>query len=101
MKPSYEVRATFQQNEGKRGERITMKVQYANLNPDTVLDKSIVRIPDYSIFDVMKHEADGTYTWSYTIPWEAPLQTYRIDVYAIDTNGNRGAVETVSFKVTG
>ncbi|MFD0960820.1 hypothetical protein [Paenibacillus chungangensis] len=101
MNPSYEVKATFQQNEGKRGEQVTMKVEYVNLAPDIELDKSIVRIPDYSIFDVMKREADGTYTWSYTIPWEAPLQTYRIDVYAIDKNGNRGAMETVSFQVTG
>lgn len=48
----------------------------------------------------MKREEDGSFTWSYPIPYEAPIQTYEIEVYAIDKIGNKGPKQTVIFTVT-
>lgn len=98
---AYDVKATFGNNVGKRGERASLKVEYSNLRDGFAVARSVVRIPEYGIYDVMKREEDGTFTWSYTIPYEAPVQTYVIDVYGIDAEGNKGPVTKVNFQVAG
>jgi len=95
----YEVDASFTPNAGRRGERATLQVEYGNIGTNAVIDKSIVRISEYGIYDVMKREEDGKFSWSYPIPYEAPIQTYEIEVYAIDTEGNKGPVKIVKFAV--
>ncbi|MDQ6420556.1 hypothetical protein RB620_14090 [Paenibacillus sp. LHD-117] len=97
---SYVVKADLGSNTGKRGERASLKVQFDKVQEGRTIDKSFVRISDYGIFDVMKKQEDGTFLWSYPIPWEAPIRTYNIDVYAIDTEGNKGPIETIKFQVT-
>lgn len=99
MSLTYEVNASFSPNEGRRGERAMLQVEYSNIGANAVIDKSVVRISEYGIYDVMKREEDGKFTWSYPIPYEAPVQTYAIEVYAIDTQGNKGPTKIVRFAV--
>jgi hypothetical protein len=101
MQEMYELQADLTPNEGKRGDWAKLKVEYGNLGANVEIDKSIVRISDYGIYDAMKREEDGSFTWSYPIPYEAPIQTYEIEVYAIDKQGNKGPKKLVSYTVTG
>lgn len=100
MHEMYELKAIFTPNEGKRGDWAKLKVEYGNLGDSIEIDKTIIRISDYGIYDAMKREEDGSFTWSYPIPYEALIQTYEIDVYAIDKIGNKGPKQTVIFTVT-
>ncbi len=99
MSLTYEANISFTPNEGRRGERALLQVEYINIGTNAVIDKSVVRIPEYGIYDVMKREEDGKFSWSYPIPYEAPIRTYAIEVYAIDTQGNNGPVKIVRFAV--
>ncbi|QJD87112.1 hypothetical protein [Cohnella herbarum] len=101
MPEMYKLKATLSSNEGKRGEWAKLRVEYGNLGANVEIDKSIVRLSDYGIYDVMRQEEDGSFTWAYPIPYEAPIQTYEIEVYAIDKIGNKGPNRLISFAVTG
>jgi hypothetical protein len=95
----YEVNASFAQSTGKLGERATLTVEYSGVSRESAINRSMVRIANYGIFDVMKRGDEGTFTWSYLIPMEAPLGTYDIEVYATDTEGSKGKIERLAFQV--
>ncbi len=98
MNQNEEARVSFKPEVGKRGERVMMTVEYGDVG--AALDRSVLRIPAYGIYDVMKKEGDRSFSWSYAIPWEAQVKTYEIELYALDANGNKSAVTKVHFQVT-
>ncbi|QJD87096.1 hypothetical protein [Cohnella herbarum] len=100
MNLDYEAKVVFIPETGKRGERVTMKVDYENVDPSES-DRSVLRISEYGIYDVMKKEGDRSFSWSYSIPWEAPLRTYEIEVYVLDAQGNKGPIQSVRYQVSG
>ncbi|MFD2114900.1 hypothetical protein ACFSTH_16310 [Paenibacillus yanchengensis] len=101
MSSIYQLEATFSPADGRRGERASLKVQFNDVADNFEVDKAVVRITDFGIYDVMRRQEDGTYLWSYPIPYEAPLQTYSVEVYAIDKEGNKGPAETITYVISG
>ncbi|MFC5404623.1 hypothetical protein [Cohnella soli] len=97
----YKVKATFNPPAGKRGERVRLEVEYESAEDIGMLDRSVLRIGSNGIFDVMKQEGDRKFSWTYVIPWEAPIRSYDIEFYALDPKGQKGPVQTVRYQVTG
>lgn len=101
MDIGYEAKVTLNPTSGKRGETVKLEVEYANADSGDSLERSVLRVSEYGIYDVMKREGDRKFSWMYPIPWEAPLKTYTIEVYALDALGNKGPVKSVQYQVTG
>jgi hypothetical protein len=95
-----EAKVTFDPEFGRRGERVKLQIEYGDAgNSGEALERSIMRISDYGIYDAMKREGDRLFSWTYVIPWEAPPRVYDIEMYAIDNQGNKGPITTAHYQI--
>lgn len=89
--------ASFSPETGKRGEKVSLAVTFDGLtfNPE----KAVIRIPAYGLYEVLRPAGEGKFTWSYMIPSDAPLRSYEIELYALDSNGTKGPIHSFNYAV--
>lgn len=56
-------------------------------------------VPEYSIWEACRHEGPGLFIYQGTVPWEAPADTYQLNVTARDGAGQAKRTKVVPIRV--
>ena len=101
MEFDYEAKVRFAPSSAKRGERVRLEVEYAEAGGGAAPERAVVRIQGYGLYEPMHRDGDRTFSWSYTIPWEAPVKTYELEILAFDAAGEKRAHTKTQYQITG
>lgn len=81
----------------RRGDRLTVTVKA--LNPTNRIAKVVITIPRYNISKQIPQVGVDTYSLTMPIPSIVPRGKYEAMIYAVDTEGNKGPVEKVTYDI--
>ncbi len=94
---SCNINATIEPPSAKPGDTIRIKADVSDVQGE--IRHVILSVPQYGMVETLKPQGDGSYSLSYTIPWEAPSTTYDLRLYATSTEGERSEPERLNFTV--
>lgn len=93
----YQMNAQVLPSSAKRGERVQITAHLTDIVGE--VKNVYLSVPQYGITETLRLQDEGTYTLSYTIPWEAPSGSYDISIYAIDQSYKRGPSSTFTYRI--
>ena len=94
----YSISGSVQPPRAKAGESVQFTAKVTDVEGD--IRNVVLSVPQYGLMEYLRPRGDdGTYTLTYTIPWEAPSANYDIRLYATSTDNQRGPQEKITFTV--
>lgn len=97
MADSYDFSVDVLPAELKPGSTVSVRVQ-VTAGVDDVHAVSL-SMPEYSIWEACRREGPGLFIYQGTVPWEAPADTYQLNVIARDEAGQVKRAKVVPVRV--
>lgn len=94
---TYEAELRFSPSEGKRGQPVTLDVQFKNLQG--TIQRVYMTVPGYGIMQNLSKKSDDLYSLTMPVPWEAPSGQYTVQVSAVNADQERGPVIRNTYTV--